>query len=59
VPDRPVLIGSGLSKRNAVKLLGEADGAIVGTSVKQNGLIERPIDETRVRELVKSIARLR
>jgi len=59
VPDRPVLIGSGLSVRNAVKLLGEADGAIVGTSIKQNGLVERPIDETRVRELVKSIARLR
>ena len=59
VPDRPVLIGSGLTSRNAVKLLREADGAIVGTSLKENGIIEKPIDETRVRELVRSITRLR
>ncbi|WP_455285548.1 BtpA/SgcQ family protein [[Eubacterium] cellulosolvens] len=59
VPDKAVLIGSGLASRNAVRLLGEADGAIVGTSLKQNGKIERPIDETRVKELVRSIARLR
>ena len=59
VPDRPVLIGSGLTSRNAARLLGEADGAIVGTSLKENGQIERPIDETRVKELMKSVARLR
>jgi len=59
VPDRPVLIGSGLTSRNAVKLLREADGAIVGTSLKENGQIERPINETRVKELVRSVERLR
>jgi hypothetical protein len=59
VPDRPILIGSGLTRRNAVKLLGEADGAIVGTYVKENGMVEKPVDETRVIELVRAIARLR
>jgi len=59
VPDRPVLIGSGLTSRNAAEVLREADGAIVGTSLKENGLIEKPVDETRVRELVKSVARVR
>ena len=59
VADRPVLIGSGLTSRNAVKLLREADGAIVGTSLKENGQIERPINETRVKELVRSVERLR
>jgi len=59
VPDRPVLIGSGLSKRNAVRLLREADGAVVGTSLKKNGVIEGPIDEARVKDLVKSVARFR
>jgi len=59
VPDRPVLIGSGLTRRNAMKLLGEADGAIVGTSLKQDGKTEKPIDEGRVKELLKSIAQLR
>ena len=59
VPDRPVLIGSGLTSRNAAEELREADGAIVGTSLKENGLIEKPVDETHVRELVESVARVR
>jgi hypothetical protein len=59
VPDRPILVGSGLTRRNAVKLLREDDGAIVGTHLKENGMIEKPVDETRVKELVKAIARLR
>ena len=59
VPDRPVLIGSGLTSRNAVKLWREADGAIVGTSLKENGQIERPINETRVKVLVRSVEKLR
>jgi len=59
VPDRPVLIGSGLTIRNVTKLLREADGAIVGTSLKQNGIVEGPIDEMRVRELVRAMERLR
>jgi len=59
VPDRPVLIGSGLTRRNAAKLLAETDGAIVGTSLKESGIIEKPIDETRVKELVRCVARFR
>jgi hypothetical protein len=59
VPDRPALIGSGLTSRNAANLLKEADGAIVGTSLKEDGRIENPIDEDRVKKLVKSTARLR
>ena len=59
VPDRRILVGSGLTKRNAVKLLREADGAIVGTHLKESGMMERPVDETRVRELVRTVARLR
>jgi membrane complex biogenesis BtpA family protein len=59
VPDRRILIGSGLTKRNAAKLLREADGAIVGTYLKEKGMIEKPVDETRVKELVRALARLR
>jgi len=59
VPDRPVLIGSGLTRQNAAKLLADADGAIVGTSLKESGTIEKPIDETRVKELVRCVARFR
>jgi membrane complex biogenesis BtpA family protein len=59
VPDRPILIGSGLTGRNAVRLLEEADGAIVGTALKEAGIIGRPVDETRVRELVRRVRKLR
>jgi membrane complex biogenesis BtpA family protein len=59
VPDRPILVGSGLTLRNAVKLLREADGAIVGTHLKENGMIGKPVDETRVRKLVRAVAQLR
>ena len=59
VPDKPVLIGSGLTDRNAVRLLEEADGAIVGTALKEEGITDRPVDEKRVKQLVKSIKRFR
>ena len=59
VPDRPILVGSGLTGRNVAKLLREADGAIVGTYLKENGVIEKPVDEARVKELVRAVARLR
>jgi membrane complex biogenesis BtpA family protein len=59
VPDKRILIGSGLTKQNAVKLLREADGAIVGTHLKENGIIEKSVDESRVKELVRAVARLR
>lgn len=54
----PVLIGSGLTDANAERLLECADGAIVGTWFKVDGLLANPIDIERVRrlrELVDSI----
>ena len=59
VPDRRILIGSGVTTQNAAKLLKEADGAIVGTYLKENGMIENPVDETRVKDLVRIVERLR
>jgi len=59
VPDRRIFIGSGVTTQNAAKLLKEADGAIVGTYLKENGMIENPVDETRVKDLVRIVARLR
>lgn len=38
--DVPVLIGSGLRPGNAARLLAECDGAIVGTSLMQNGSVD-------------------
>jgi membrane complex biogenesis BtpA family protein len=49
--DVPFLIGSGLTAENA-GLFPEADGVIVGTSVKTGGDVDAPVDERRVARLV-------
>lgn len=49
--DAPLLVGSGVSAGNASTFPG-ADGAIVGTSIKVDGDVDRPVDAARVRALV-------
>ena len=49
VPDRPLLVGSGVNASNAAHFLTHANGAIVGTSLKEGGVITNPIDLERVR----------
>lgn len=55
LPDTPILIGSGSSKDNVADLLEDADGVIVASSVKRQGLIENPVDVSRIRELVSAV----
>jgi predicted TIM-barrel enzyme len=50
--DRPVLLGSGTDERNIVEFLRYADGAIVGSSLKVDGIMENPVDVERVRRYV-------
>ncbi|MEM4723657.1 MAG: BtpA/SgcQ family protein [Candidatus Hadarchaeum sp.] len=45
----PIIVGSGVNATNAPQLLRYADGAIVGTSLKEKGRVSR----RRVRELQK------
>ena len=49
VPDTPILIGSGFSADRGVGGLAFANGAIVGTSLKVDGIVENAIDPNRVR----------
>ncbi len=56
--DVPVFIGSGLSAENVGKLLPYADGAIVGTSLKKDGITDNEVDEARVRQLMSLVHRL-
>jgi membrane complex biogenesis BtpA family protein len=49
--ERPVLLGSGLTPENARSLLPLADGAIVGTWIKERGDVRAEIDPARVRTL--------
>ncbi|UQA58697.1 BtpA/SgcQ family protein [Polyangium aurulentum] len=50
--DCPVLLGSGTTEDNIGAFLQVADGAIVGSSIKQDGRIENPVDVEKVRRFV-------
>jgi hypothetical protein len=52
VPDRPLLVGSGVSRETVREILRHADGIIVGTSIKRRGKVEEPVDLDRARDLV-------
>ena len=53
--DRPVLLGSGTTAENVRELLDIADGAIVGTALKEGGETTNRVDEDRVRGLMAKI----
>lgn len=52
VTSKAVFVGSGVSTRDASRLLQHADGLIVGSSIKVDGLWSRCVDPVRARELV-------
>jgi hypothetical protein len=47
----PVYLGSGVTPENLGELYSMCEGAIVGTYFKEEGRVERPVDEERVRRL--------
>lgn len=51
-PEAPLFIGSGVSEANAGRLLEFADGLIVASSLKRDGIVDNPVDVERVRRLV-------
>lgn len=52
VPDRILLAGSGVTRETIRDALQAADGVIVGTSIKQGGRVDQPVDRDRARALV-------
>lgn len=52
VPGTPVLVGSGVTPETVADALALADGVIVGTALKHDGDVRRPVDPARVRRLV-------
>jgi membrane complex biogenesis BtpA family protein len=56
---RPILMGSGTTAENIGAFLQYADGAIVGTSLKIEGVMENPIDPARVRRYVEAVKAVR
>ena len=51
-PDVPVFVGSGVTADSIGDLLSVADGAIVGTALKEDGETTNPVDRGKVRSLV-------
>jgi uncharacterized protein len=54
----PVLVNTGFKVSNAAELLAYADGAIVGSSLKEDGITWNPVDQARVRALMEEIDRI-
>lgn len=50
--ETPVLVGSGVTPATIREVLAQADGAIVGTSLKVDGVVTNPVDPKRVKTLV-------
>lgn len=48
----PVLVGSGVTPDSVAEVLARCDGAIVGTALKEEGIVDRPVDPARVEALV-------
>jgi len=59
VGDVPVLINTGVNLQNVDELLKVADGAIVGTSLKKDGITWNPVDPERVKRFMERVESLR
>lgn len=57
--DTPVFVNTGVRADTAAAALAVADGAIVGTYFKRDGVFENETDVERVRELMSVVYRLR
>lgn len=51
----PVLVGSGASKENVDNLIEIADGIIVASSLKEEGVWWNPVDFSRAKEFMKKV----
>ena len=59
IPDTIVVTNTGMRIENAEEQLSIADGAIVGTAFKYDGIFENHVDEARVREFMDKINSIR
>ncbi len=55
----PLVVGSGVSAHNVGLFYDHADGFIVGSSLKENGVWHGPVSEKRVVELMSAVVQLR
>ena len=54
----PVLVGSGVNVENIAEILSVADGVIIASSLKRDGLWWNEVDTERVAEFMKAVRRI-
>ncbi len=59
VPEVPVFANTGVNAENVAEQLAIADGAVVGTTFKEDGYIWNPIDEKRVADFMQTVREIR
>jgi len=59
VPDGLVLVGSGITEENGRRVMEHSDGAIIGTSLKEDGDVNNKVDPERVRRMAEVFDSLR
>ncbi len=59
VPHTPVLANTGVQAEHLAEILGVADGVIVGTSLKVDGITWNPVDPARARHFVETARKVR
>jgi predicted TIM-barrel enzyme len=59
VTDVPVFVNTGVNIDNVQSMLALADGAVVGTHFKHNGITWNPVDPTRVKRFMDKVETLR
>lgn len=59
VPQTVVLANTGMRLDNVEKQLSIADGAVVGTTFKKDGVFENPVDASRVRQFMERVRTFR
>jgi membrane complex biogenesis BtpA family protein len=57
--DVPVFVNTGVRANNAEEQLSVADGAVVGTYFKKDGVFENAVDQARVEELMAVVKAMR
>lgn len=55
VPSTPVFANTGVRMENVEQQLSIADGAVVGTAFKVDGVFENPVDEQRVKAFMDKV----
>lgn len=59
VPETVVLANTGVRRDNLVEQLTIADGAVVGTAFKENGIFEKQVDQARVKAFMDDVKAFR